>query len=105
MQGNISYEITVVDTVGFFDTHAGTIGFNNFCDDFEAYMKDSIDIDRIIILFVLRKGCLTHEEQAVFALFKHIERISSFSALAITGCENDTTKRRAVYTCCRVWSR
>ena len=74
------------------------IGNDYFFGDFEAYMKDSIDIDGInVILFVMRKGRLTHEEQKVFALFKHIERISSFSALAITGFEADSTEVRTEF--------
>ena len=43
----------------------------------------------------MRKGHFTHEEKEVFTFFNRHQEISSFSALAITGCECDTTEMRA----------
>ena len=94
MQGNISYEITVVDTIGFFNTEITTT-IDVILDKFKTYMKDIDGIN--IALFVMKKGHFTHEEQSVFAFFNRYHEISSFSALAITGCENDDTESQAEF--------
>ena len=93
-QGNILYEITVIDTVGLFDTEIK--GQDPIFDKIEEYFKDYIEGINIV-LFVFKKGRLTAEEQEVFSFIRgrFDQEISPISALAVTGCENDTPQARA----------
>ena len=93
-QGNIMYEITVIDTVGLFDTEIEDQ--DTTFDRIEEYFKDYIDGINIV-LFVFKKGRLTAEEQKVFSFIRgrFDEEISPISALAVTGCENNTPQERA----------
>ena len=93
MEGNIMYEMTVIDTVGLFDTEIK--GQDPIFDKIEAYLKDYVDGINVI-LFVFKKGRLTAEEQEVFSFIRgrFDQEISPISALAVTGCENDTPEAR-----------
>lgn len=93
-QGNILYEITVIDTVGLFDTRIE--GQDPIFDKIEEYFKDRIEGINVI-LFVFKKGRLTAEEQEVFSFIRgrFDQEISPISALAVTGCEMDTPQARA----------
>ena len=93
MEGNIMYEMTVIDTVGLFDTEIK--GQDPIFDKIEAYLKDYVDGINLI-LFVFKKGRLTAEEQEVFSFIRgrFDEEISPISALAVTACENDTAEAR-----------
>ena len=88
---DIEYEVTVIDTVGLFDTMSEVGGRPNpaILDEIEAYLKDRFTGVNIL-LFVLRKGPLTAEERGVFSFIKgrFAKAISPISALAITNCEN-----------------
>ena len=94
---NIEYEITVIDTVGLFDTNSGFGGRRNpaILDEIEAYLKDRFTGVNIL-LFVFRKGPLTPEEKSVFSFVeeKFVKEISPISALVITNCENLTPNAR-----------
>ena len=93
MRGNILYRVTVIDTVGLFDTSIA--GQDPIFDKIEAYFKDYIEGINLII-FVFKKGRFTAEEQEVFSFIrnKFDTEISPISALAVTGCENDTPEGR-----------
>ena len=84
----------VIDTVGFLPTK-------------EDYAFDKIkeyiitNIEKInLFLFVIKKGCFTVEDQEMFtSIFSLIRKrlcndFSPISALAITGCEDDTSGTR-----------
>ena len=63
MEGNIMYEMTVIDTVGLFDTEIK--GQDPIFDKIEAYLKDYVNGINVI-LFVFKKGRLTAEERRFF---------------------------------------
>ena len=90
---NITYSITVIDTVGLFDTEIE--GQDPIFDKIETYFKDYIDGINVV-LFVFKKGRLTAEEQQVFSFIRErfVTEISPISALAVTGCENDSPEAR-----------
>ena len=82
----ITYEITVIDTAGYFIRDQDTI-FDKM-EDF--FLRNHIEAINLII-FVFRKGRFTKEEQDVFSFVRERFKaeISPISALAITCCEND----------------
>ena len=100
MWENDLYRVTVVDTAGFF----GNLMYEeNIFDRFVQYIRESkLRID--LILFVMKKGRFTREENDGFPFIrakfreKHIagcpKDISPISGLVVTGCENlEGTKR------------
>ena len=90
---NVQYKVTVIDTVGLFDTK--TLGHNDLFDKIGQYFKSSHIKGVNVILFVFRQGRMTDEERKVFSLAE--SRFAPFSALAITGCENmDDEARKAL---------
>ena len=91
MWENDLYRVTVVDTVGLFDTRAE--GNDIIFEKFEEYIeKTKLRID--LILFVFRKGRFTAEEKAVFSFIMTKFRSAPAIAGVITGCENDGTTTR-----------
>ena len=93
MRGNILYRVTVIDTVGLFDTKAE--GNDIIFEKMEEYFKDHIDGINLI-LFVFKKHRFTKEEQDVFTFIRSRfdKEISPISALAVTGCELDSAEAR-----------
>ena len=90
----ITYEITVIDTVGLFDTHIEDN--DEIFDKIERYFNNG-DIKEInLILFVFKKGRFTKEEQDVFSFVRERFKaaITPISALALTCCENDNHAAR-----------
>ena len=67
LRGNVQYEITVIDTVGLFDTEIKEKDpiFNMI----EEYLKDRIQGINLI-LFVFKRGRLTEDEKEVFSFIK-----------------------------------
>ena len=92
-RGNIQYKVTVIDTVGLFDTKA--LGHDVLFDKIEKYFKNHIKGVNVI-LFVFRQGRMTEEERKVFSFIESrlTKEFSPISALAITGCENLDDKAR-----------
>ena len=92
-RNNKKYAMTVIDTVGLFDTDA--VGNDDVLEKIEEYFKNHI-IGVNLILFVFKKGRFTQEERDVFSFIrsKFVEEICPISALAVTGCEADTAERR-----------
>ena len=90
----VKYVVTVIDTVGLFDT-AIKGSQDPIFDKIEKYLDDYIHHINII-LFVFRQGRMTAEEHEVFTFIQDrlVEEISPISALAVTGCENFKTERR-----------
>ena len=88
-QDNILYRVTVIDTVGLFDTNAE--GNDTIFEKIEEYLKNYVEGINLI-LFVFKKNRLTQEEQDVFSFIrsKFSREISPISALAVTGCESDS---------------
>ena len=101
MWENDLYRVTVVDTVGFFDTkiHGQNLIFYKLA---EYTRENKLRID--LILFVFKKGRLTYEEKHMFPFLmakfqeNHVvgfpKDISPISALVITGCESDSSDVR-----------
>ena len=88
-RGNVRYKVTVIDTVGLFDTMA--VGHDDVFDKIKEYFKNHLHIKGVnVILFVFRKGRVTEEEKMVFSLIESrlTKELLPISALAITGCEN-----------------
>ena len=103
MWDNDLYRVTVVDTVGFFDTYIAIEGDNIIFDRIVQYISENkLRID--LILFVYRRGRFTREEKEVFSFItkkfreKHIpgcpKDISPISAVVVTGCEYMSTTER-----------
>ena len=94
-RGIITYKVTVVDTVGFFDT-ARLGGHDPIFNMIEEYFKAHVS-EVNLILFVYKKGRFTFEERDVFSFIrsKCSADISHISALAVTCCENDTAEGRS----------
>ena len=92
-RNNTKYALTVIDTVGLFDTEAA--GNDDILEKIEEYFRNHI-IGVNLILFVLKKGRFTQEESKVFSFIrsKFVNEICPISALAITGCEADTAETR-----------
>ena len=92
---NIVYRVTVIDTVGLFDANAERSSVEIF-EEFEKYFKSYIK-GVSVILFVMKKGRFTDEEQKVFSFIrsKFDEEISPISALVVTNCENDSDEKRS----------
>lgn len=91
--GNILYRVTVIDTVGLFDTEAE--GNDIIFKKIEEYFKQHIDGINLI-LFVFKKNRFTKEEREVFSFIrnKFDQEISPISALAVTACEQDDADAR-----------
>ena len=87
MRGNILYKLTVLDTVGIFEA---AVESNIIVDYLNSRCIRVIDL----ILFVHRKGRFTAEDREVFSFIMAKFRVSSISALVVTGCENDDTTKR-----------
>ena len=85
---NNLYRVTVVDIPGLFNTGVD----NDTIDDIiENYMdKHDVNPKKMLILLVVKKGVFTHEKD----IFNRDNFESLNSALAITGCENDTREAR-----------
>ena len=93
---DVQYKVTVIDTVGLFDTKA--LGHDDLFDKIEEYFNNHIKGVNII-LFVFRQGRMTEEEIKVFSFVESrlTKEFSPISALAITGCENmDDEARKAL---------
>ena len=92
-EGNIVYRVTVIDTVGLFDTEAE--GNDIIFEKIEEYFKEYIDGINLI-LFVFKKNRFTKEEREVFSFIrsKFDQEISPISALAVTACEQDDADAR-----------
>ena len=101
MWENDLYRVTVVDTVGFFDTEINRQ--NLIFDKFVQYISENkLRID--LILFVWKKNRLTIEDRHMFTFLpgklreKHVaglpKDISPISALAVTGCEDECSDSR-----------
>ena len=115
MWENVLYRLTVVKHIGLFDTQTP----NNVLSIKTILGIDDIDFDGVVqyirenrlridlILFVLKKGRLSTEEEEVFSFIRAAESrksrsalaiagcpISSISALVVTGCELDDTTTR-----------
>ena len=90
---NTTYQVTVIDTVGLFDTKAE--GNDIIFDKMEEYFRDYIDGINLV-LFVFKKGRFTTEEEEVFSFLrkKFDKEISPLSALAVTGFELDDADAR-----------
>ena len=93
-RGRILYRVTVIDTVGLFDTRIS--GQDPIFEKIETYLTDCIEGVNLI-LFVFKKGRFTAEEKEVFEYVrkKFTMEISPISALAVTNCENDNPQARA----------
>ena len=93
LKEDVEYEVTVIDTVGLFDTVIKRQ--DTIFDQIEEYLKDQFTGVNVI-LFVFRHGRMTPEEKAVFSFIgsRLVKEISPISALAITGCENKTFEAR-----------
>lgn len=88
------YEITVIDTIGLFDT--GLEGQDIIFDKIEEYFDKYIRGVNII-LFVFKQGRMTAEEKEVFTFLdtRLKKEMSPISALVVTGCENKNDKARS----------
>ena len=101
MWENDLYRVTVVDTLGVFDTEFGDRPNDIIFEKIEEYIEETkLRID--LILFVFMRGRFTAEDKKMFSFFMTKFRknrgipgcpkeISSISALVITACENDGT--------------
>ena len=104
MWDNDLYRVTVVDTIGLFDT--AIEGNDIIFDRIVQYISENkLRID--LILFVRKKCRFTEEEKDIFSFVmakfreEHIagcpKDISPISALVVTGCENcDPTTREQI---------
>ena len=104
MWENDLYRVTVVDTLGVFDTKFGDRPNDIIFEKIEEYIEETkLRID--LILFVFKRNRFTAEEKEVFSFFMTKFRkkrgipgcpkeISSISALVITACEELTTTER-----------
>ena len=92
-QDTKKYQITVIDTVGLFDTELE--GNDIIFDKIEEYFEKEITGVNII-LFVFKQGRMTAEEKEVFTFLDTTlkEEMSPISALVVTGCENKNHKAR-----------
>ena len=92
-RGDVEYRVTVIDTVGLFDTKA--LGHDDLFDKIETHFRDHINAVNVI-LFVFRQGRMTEEEKKVFSFIESrlTREFSPISALAITGCENMNDEAR-----------
>lgn len=93
MWENDLYRVTVVDTVGLFDTKL--CGNDLIFDKIVKHIRrTNLRID--LILFVMKLGRFTLEEKEVFSFI--VARLRSafafVSALVVTGCETLTTTER-----------
>ena len=90
---NILYRVTVIDTVGLFDTDVE--GNDIIFEKIEDYLKNYVEGINLI-LFVFKKNRLTKEERDVFSFIrsKFNKEISPISALVVTACENDVADVR-----------
>ena len=90
---NTKYVMTVIDTVGLFDTNA--VGNDDVLEKIEECFKNHTSGINLI-LFVFKKGRFTQEEREVFSFIRNKfgEEICPISALAVTGCEHDTAEGR-----------
>ena len=71
------------------------LGKDIILDKMEWYFKNYIDGINLF-LFVFKKGRFTKEEKEVFTFIreKFDQEISPISAVAVTGCENDSPAKR-----------
>ena len=93
MWKNDLYRVTVVDTVGLFDT--SVYGNDLIFDKIVQHIRQTnLRID--LILFVMKLGRFTLEEKEVFSfIMARLRSAFAFvSALVVTGCENLTTTAR-----------
>ena len=96
MWENDLYRVTVVDTVGLFDTRY--FGSDLFDKTVQYIRRTKLRIN--LILFVMKNGRVTAEEREVFSFIMAKLRSASasafVSALVVTGCENlNATAREA----------
>ena len=90
---NDLYRLMVIDTVGFLPTKED---IDYAFDKIKEYIITNIEKINLF-LFVIKKGCFTVEDQEMFtSIFSLIGKrlcndFSPISALAITGCEDDTS--------------
>lgn len=92
-----TYDITVYDTVGLFDT--SMMSDAQIMKVIQTYVSTHSPDGIHLVLFVVKKGRYSPEEKEAYdnlmSLFK--SRTSSVSALVITHCESDTDDSRTVY--------
>ena len=97
------YIVQVVDTVGPFDARRikihGIVTNDMIMKRLSAFIKERVPSGFNTVLFVLKLGRWTVEEQETFDLIirQFSDELSSISALVITGCETMTDKERANY--------
>ncbi len=98
-QGGIVYRVTIIDTrdFGLFDIDL-LCGQYPILNEIEECFKTGINGINVI-LFVIKKGRFTAEEEAVFSWIRNRfkKEISPISALAVTGCENDSPEVRQAF--------
>ena len=94
VENNTLYKLTMIDTVGLFDTNAD--GNEIIFDKIEEYFNNHIIEGVHLILFLFRKHRFTKEEQEVFSFIgsRFRKEIIPISALVVTGCEQDTPEVR-----------
>ena len=96
-EGNVEYNIKVIDTVGLFDT--GTRTNTQTINEIKQYFRDYVPEGISLILFVFKEGRFTPEERATFEfVIENFSRdISDISALIVTNCDQKGSKAREAY--------
>ncbi len=93
-EGDTQYRLKVIDTVGLFDTGEETN--EETIAELKQYLQKNFEDGINLILFVLREGRFTPEEDHTFNFIKQnfCAEISAISALALSNCDLKDEKAR-----------
>ncbi len=86
-EGNTTYRLKVMDTVGLFDT--GPVTNDKTIAELKKYVQNHFVFGVNLIIFVIREGRFTPEEKKSFDFIqsRFSDQISTMSALVITNCD------------------
>lgn len=88
------YSVTVLDTVGLFDT--GMLSNKKIMDEVQDYAHKHAPDGVNLVLFVMKKGRYSPEEKQAFDYISERlgRNISAVSALVLTHCDNEDEEAR-----------
>lgn len=93
-RGGTSYNVTVFDTVGLFDT--GKLKDKKIMDEVQEYAQKYAPTGIHLVLFVMSKSRFTREEKQAFDYISSRlgRQMHAVSALVITHCDEDDDEER-----------
>ena len=93
--GGKTYQITMIDTVGLFDTKNRTN--KSIIDEVKGCMKSKAAGGLNLVLFIFKHGRFTAEEEETFQFIINNlkDKIAHVSALIITNCDGKNIQARA----------